>query len=53
VTQGEISDLENGELPTSMRGGYAKIDAVLAAYEWRKSDRAFMRHMIAEFARIE
>ncbi|MBC5802779.1 MAG: hypothetical protein GIX03_07205 [Candidatus Eremiobacteraeota bacterium] len=53
VQQPHIDNLEDGELPGVMGGsGYAEIEAVLRALQWRDDDLDFMKHMIKEFARI-
>jgi hypothetical protein len=52
IRQAHISMLEDGKLQGPFKNqGYGAIDAVLEALDWR-GDRAYMRHMLHEFARV-
>jgi transcriptional regulator with XRE-family HTH domain len=52
VAQAEISHLEDGNVVGVFKNqGYTAIDALLEALDWR-GDRAYVRHMLHEFARI-
>jgi transcriptional regulator with XRE-family HTH domain len=51
--QTDISALERGVLPATLRAGNEGLRAVLLALEWRAEDVDFMIQVIKEFARFE